>query len=322
MADTEGGNGAAEIFPLKGKRVWVAGHRGMVGSALVRRLAREDCEILTVSRDEVDLRRQRETEAWIAERKPDAVFLAAAKVGGILANDSRPAEFLYENLLIETNVIHAAHIADVAKLLFLGSACIYPKMAPQPIPEEALMTGPLEPTNRAYAVAKIAGILMCQSYRRQYGRDFIAAQPNNLYGPHDNFDLVSSHVISALMVKTHNAKTAGAETMEIWGSGKPMREFLHVDDLADVCVFLMRHYSDSMPINVGTGDELTIRDLATTIAGVVGFKGRFTFDATKPDGTPRKLVDAARLNGLGWKASIPLVTGLESTYRWYLENVA
>ena len=305
-------------YPLAGKRVWVAGHRGMVGRAIVRRLAGEGCQVLTVGRDAVDLRRQRETEDWLAAHRPHAVFLAAATVGGIVANDSRPAAFLYDNLAIETNVIHAAWTVGVEKLLFLGSSCIYPRLAPQPIPEDALLTGPLEPTNEWYAIAKIAGIKLCQAYRRQYGADFISAQPTNLYGPFDNFDLTASHVLPALLAKAHAAKRAGAATLEVWGSGSPKREFLHVDDLADALVFLMMRYSDALPLNVGTGEEVTIRELAETVAAVVGFSGRLAFDASKPDGTPRKLVDSRRLRALGWAPTTRLRAGLERTYQWYL----
>jgi GDP-L-fucose synthase len=312
----------AEPFALAGKRVWVAGHRGLVGSALVRRLASEDCRVVTVPRADVDLRRQAETEAWLLEERPDAVFLAAATVGGILANDTRPAEFLYDNLAIGGNVIHGAWRAGVKKLLFLGSACIYPRLASQPMGEEALLTGALEPTNEAYAVAKIAGLTMCQAYRRQYGCDFIAAQPNNLYGPGDRFDLESGHVIPALIAKAHRAKSRGEPTLTVWGSGTPRREFLYVDDLADALVFLMKNYSGPVALNIGTGEEVTIRALAEAVAEVVGFTGTLAFDATKPDGVPRKLLDAGKMKALGWRAKTPLREGLKRTYAWYLENVA
>jgi GDP-L-fucose synthase len=312
----------AEPFALAGKRVWVAGHRGLVGSALMRRLANEDCQILTVPRADVDLRRQTETEAWLLEQRPDVVFLAAATVGGILANDTRPAEFLYDNLAIEANVIHGAWRAGVKKLMFLGSACIYPRLAPQPMSEEALLTGPLEPTNEAYAVAKIAGLMMCQVYRRQFGCDFIAAQPNNLYGPGDRFDPESGHVIPALIVKAHRAKDRGDSTLTVWGSGTPRREFLYIDDLADALVFLMKNYSGLVALNIGTGEEVTIRALAETVAEVVGFTGALAFDSTKPDGAPRKLLDAGKMKALGWRAKTPLREGLKRTYAWYLENVA
>ena len=311
---------APRLYPLAGKRVFVAGHRGMVGAALVRRLAREACTVLTASRQELDLRRQAETEAYFAATKPEAVVLAAAKVGGILANASAPGDFLYDNLAIAATVIEAARRVGVAKLLFLGSSCIYPKLAPQPITEDALLTGPLEPTNEWYAVAKIAGLKLCQAYRRQWGCDFIAAMPTNLYGPEDNFDLATSHVLPALLRKIHEAKARGAAAVPLWGSGTPRREFLHVDDLADACVFLLERYAGEAPVNVGTGDEVTIRDLAATIAGVVGWRGRFEFDASKPDGTPRKLLDVSALHRLGWRHAIPLADGIRQTYQWFLDN--
>jgi GDP-L-fucose synthase len=310
------------VFELAGRRVWVAGHRGMVGAALMRRLAGERCELVTVGRDEVDLRRQAEVEDWMAAARPDVVFLAAATVGGILANDTRPAEFLYDNLAIETNVIEAARRTGVAKLLALGSTCIYPRLAPQPMREDSLLTGPLEPTNQWYALAKIAGIKLCDAYRRQYGCDFISAQPTNLYGPEDNFDLTRSHVLPALMRKLHAAKEAGEETVTLWGSGKPRREFLYVDDLADALVFLMRRYAGEGPVNVGTGEEVTITGLAERIAAVVGWRGRFVYDTTKPDGTPRKLADVGKLDALGWRARTSLDEGLRRTYRWFLDHVA
>ncbi|HYD70471.1 GDP-L-fucose synthase [Azospirillum sp.] len=310
------------LFNLTGKRVWVAGHRGMVGSALVRRLEREDCAILTVGRERVDLRRQAEVEAWMAAEKPDAVIVAAATVGGILANSTRPAEFLYDNLVIEANVIDGAHKAGVEKLLFLGSTCIYPRLAPQPVCEEALLTGPLEPTNEWYAIAKIAGIKLCQAYRRQHGADFISAMPTNLYGPGDTYDLQSSHVLPALIAKIHHAKITGAATVTLWGTGTPLREFLHVDDLADACVFLMRRYSGDVPHNIGSGREVSIRALAEAIARVVGFAGGFVFDTSKPDGTPRKLSDTSKINTLGWRASIGLEDGIAHAYRWYLDHIA
>jgi GDP-L-fucose synthase len=311
---------SSRSYDLAGKRVWVAGHRGMVGAALVRRLEREGCEILTVTRTEVDLRRQGEVEDWMAAARPHAVFLAAATVGGILANDTRPAEFIYDNLVIETNIIHAAWTGRVEKLLFLGSSCIYPKLAPQPMREDALLTGPLEPTNQWYAIAKIAGIKLAEGYRRQYGADFISAMPTNLYGPGDNFDLKASHVVPALIAKTHAAKESGAKEVEIWGTGKPKREFLYVDDLADALVFLMRNYSGAEHVNVGTGTDVTIRELAELIRKVVGFEGGFRYDASKPDGTPRKLLDVSKLAQLGWAASTPLEEGLKRSYRWFLEH--
>ena len=307
-------------YDLTAKRVWVAGHRGMVGSALVRRLASEDCELISASREALDLRRQADVEAWMAETRPQAVVLAAATVGGILANATRPAEFLYDNLAIETNIVHAARRIGVEKLLFLGSACIYPREAPQPMAEGALLSGPLEPTNQWYAVAKIAGMKLCEAYRAQYGCDFISAQPNNLYGPGDNFDLETSHVIPALIVKTHRAKVDAADSVEVWGTGKPLREFLYVDDLADALVFLLKTYSAAGHINIGTGEEITVRDLARAVARTVGFEGGFVFNADKPDGAPRKLLDVGRLKRLGWVGMTGLGDGLEVTYDWYRAN--
>ena len=311
------------MFDLADKRVWVAGQRGMVGSALRRRLGSENCELLsTGGHKTLDLTRQADVEAWMMANKPDAVFMAAAKVGGILANDSYPAEFIYSNLAIQSNVIEAAHRCGVQKLMFLGSSCIYPKFAPQPMAEEALLTGELEPTNQWYAIAKIAGIKMCQAYRRQYGCDFISAMPTNLYGPGDNFDLQSSHVIPALMVKAHQAKMAGESKMEVWGSGTVKREFLHVDDLADGVVHLMKVYSDEEHVNVGTGEDVTIRKLAELICQVVAFEGELAFDAGKPDGAPRKLLDVSKLESLGWTAKTSLADGLADAYSWYLANAA
>ena len=301
-------------FRLAGRRVLVAGHRGMVGSALMRRLGSTGAELLTVGRESVDLRRQAETEDWIAAARPDLVFLAAARVGGILANAERPGEFIYDNLAIEGNVIEAARRVGVAKLVFLGSSCIYPKLAAQPITEDALLTGALEPTNEAYAVAKIAGLMMCRAYRRQYGCDFVSAMPTNLYGPGDSFDLRSSHVVPALIRKIDEAVTSGRNEVEIWGSGTPRREFLHVDDLADALVHLAERYSDEDHVNIGTGSDVTIAELADTIAGVAGFRGRFVYDRAKPDGTPRKLLD--------WRARIDLKAGRADAWRWYRENVA
>ncbi|OEJ66633.1 GDP-L-fucose synthase [Magnetovibrio blakemorei] len=309
-----------KLYSLNGKRVWVAGHRGMVGSALVRRLAAEDCEVITAGRAMVDLLRQEAVETWMASVRPDVVFLAAGKVGGIYANDSLPAEFIYNNLMIEANIIHSAHLCEVEKLLFLGSSCIYPKLAHQPMSEDVLLSGPLEPTNEWYAVAKIAGIKLCAAYRKQYGNDFISAMPTNLYGPGDNFDLLSSHVAAALLVKTHRAKLAGDSKIEIWGTGTPKREFLHVDDLADGLVFLMQYYSNASHINIGSGDEVTIRDLAQTIGDAVGYTGEYTYDATKPDGAPRKLMDSTRIHDLGWRAPTKLKEGMAHTYAWFLEN--
>jgi GDP-L-fucose synthase len=313
---------AAKIFELSGRNVWVAGHRGMVGSAILRRLAGAGCNVLTAGRAELDLRDQRAVDGWLGEARPDAVFLAAATVGGIHANDSRPAEFIYDNLAIETNVVHAAWRHGVKKLLFLGSSCIYPRLAPQPMAESALLGGPLEPTNQWYAVAKIAGIKLCQAYRRQYGCDFNSAMPTNLYGINDNFDLLSGHVIPALMAKIHAAKIEKRPAVSIWGSGTPRREFLFADDLADALVFLMERHSGEEHVNVGTGSDLTVAALAETIARVVGYQGRFVFDRGKPDGTPQKLVDVARMNALGWRASTPLEDGLAATYRWYVAHHA
>jgi GDP-L-fucose synthase len=311
-----------EPYKLAGKRVWVAGHRGMVGAATVRRLEREDCEILTASHDQLELRDQAAVDAWMDASKPDAVVVAAATVGGILANSTQPADFLYDNLAIEANIIHAAHRCDVEKMLFLGSACIYPREAEQPMAEEALLSGPLEPTNQWYAVAKIAGIKLCQAYRVQHGCDFISALPNNLYGPFDNFDLESSHVIPALMRRTHEAKLGGTPKVVIWGTGKPYREFLHVDDLADALIHLLNYFSSDIPINIGTGEEISIRDLAGTIARVVGYQGDLTFDTSKPDGAPRKLLDARRMKALDWTSSVALEEGLAATYDWFLKNEA
>ena len=308
------------VFSLHGKSVWVAGHRGMVGSALVRRLQSEACSVLTAGREDADLTRQEEVEGWMNANRPQVVFLAAAKVGGIQANNSYPAQFLYENLMIEANIIHAAFRADVEKLVFLGSTCIYPKLAPQPIPEEALLTGPLEPTNEWYAIAKIAGIKLCQAYRKQYGCDFIAAQPTNLYGPGDNYDLETSHVLPALLRKAHEAKASGAKALTVWGSGNPLREFLHVDDLADAVVFLAKHYSGDGHVNVGSGEEVSIRELAEAICKVVGFDGALEFDASKPDGTPRKLSDVSKLKSLGWNIAQGLEDGLQDTYARFLNE--
>jgi GDP-L-fucose synthase len=309
-------------FDLQGKRVWVAGHRGMAGSAIVRRLEREKCELVTVSRADLDLRIQSDVHAWTAANKIDAVFLAAATVGGILANATRPAEFLYENLVIETNVIHAARDAGVKKLLFLGSSCIYPRLAAQPMREEALLTGELEPTNEWYAIAKIAGIKLCQAFRRQYGCDFVSVMPTNLYGPGDRYDAEGGHVVAALIMKVHAAKRENRSTVELWGSGTPRREFLYTEDLADACVFVMKNYSGEMFLNVGTGRDMTILELAERIARVAEWKGTFTFDRSKPDGTPRKVMDVSRLRDLGWSANTEFETGLKEAYRWYVDNVA
>ena len=312
---------SADLYSLDGKRIWVAGHDGMVGSALVRRLAAESLEVVTVGRAELDLRRQTEVEAWLEEARPDAVFLAAATVGGILANDTRPAEFLYDNIAIETNVIEAAWRSGVEKLMLLGSACIYPRLAPQPIAEDAILTGPLEPTNEWYAIAKIAGIKFCQAYRRQYGADFISAMPNNVYGPGDRFDAEMGHVIPALMLKIHRVAVDGGGPVQVWGSGTPRREFLYVDDLADALVFLMRRHSGAEHVNIGTGTDITIAELARMIAGVVGYDGELAFDRSKPDGLPRKLLNCSRLLGMGWHATTELEDGLAATYAWYRERM-
>ncbi|NBC14307.1 MAG: NAD-dependent epimerase/dehydratase family protein [Gammaproteobacteria bacterium] len=308
---------APVIFPLAGRRVWVAGHTGLVGRALVRRLDGTGCALLTVDRAGLDLRRQTDTEAWLAAARPDAVFLAAATVGGIAANQARPADFLYDNLMIAANVIEAARRTGVARLLVLGSSCIYPRLASQPMAEEALLDGPLEPTNQWYAVAKIAAIKLCQACRRQYGSDFIAAMPTNLYGPHDNFDPERGHVLPALLRRMHEARQAGAESLDVWGSGRPLREFLHADDLAEACVFLMERYSGEEIVNIGSGEELRIADLARLIAKVIGYRGALRFDPGRPDGAPRKLVDSTRLRAMGWAPAIPLSRGIEELYAWY-----
>ncbi len=303
-------------FPLAGKRVWVAGHNGMVGRALVRRLAATGVAVLTVDRESLDLRRQAAVKSWLAEARPDAIFLAAAVVGGILANDSRPVDFLQDNLVIETNVITAAADAGVAKLMFLGSSCIYPRLCPQPMREEALLTGPLEPTNEWYAIAKIAGIKLCQAYRRQHGKDFIAVIPTNLYGPGDNFDLSASHVVPALIRKIDAATSSGGP-VEIWGTGAPRREFLYVDDAADALVYLMERYSDERIINLGQGEDVSVAELARQIAQVIGYRGEFRYLADKPDGMPMKRLEGSRLAAMGWRPTTTLAAGLERTHRWY-----
>jgi GDP-L-fucose synthase len=308
------------IFNLSGKKVWVAGHLGMVGSSLMRRLASEDCEIVAASRSELDLSRQNEVESFVCKQKPDAIIIAAAKVGGILANSSYPANFIFENLQIATNIIGAAHLHNVKKVTYLGSSCIYPKLAPQPIAEESLLTGPLEPTNEWYAVAKIAGIKLCAAFRKQYGRDYISCMPTNLYGPNDNFDLNSSHVLPALIAKAHAAKKANAKTFSIWGSGTPFREFMHVDDCADAIVFLTKYYSGDGHINVGTGEEVSIKTLAEAVKHAVGLEAELLFDTSKPDGTPRKLMDSGRLRALGFRHRISLQKGIASTYGWYCDR--
>ena len=313
---------AAETYSLNGKRVWVAGHRGLVGSALAKRLDAEQCELITIARDELDLRRQADVEDWLSQSRPEAIFVAAATVGGIQANDSRPADFLYDNMMIEANIIHGASRVGVEKLLFLGSTCIYPKFAPQPIAENDLLTGPLEPTNQWYALAKITGIFLCQAYRRQHGRNFISAMPTNLFGPGDYFDAENSHVIPALMGKIHKAHEEDHAEVEIWGSGEPYREFLYSDDAADALVFLMKTYSGDGHVNVGTGDERKIIEIAQLIADIVGYRGDWRFDASRQDGPPRKLADSRLLNSLGWAPRVDLRDGLQATYEWYRESFA
>lgn len=303
-------------------KIYVAGHRGLVGSAILRKLEQDGYNNLVYKTSkELDLRDKNAVDSFFENEKPEYVFLAAAKVGGIVANNEFPADFIRDNLMIQTNVIDASYRNNVTKLLFLGSTCIYPKLAPQPLKEEYLLTGPLEPTNDAYALAKISGIKMCQSYNKQYGTTYISAMPTNLYGENDNFDLQSSHVLPALMRKFHEAKVQGKTSVEIWGTGTPRREFLYSDDLADACVFLMNHYNDDEIVNIGVGEDVTIRELAETIKTVVGFEGELTFDTSKPDGTPRKLVDTSRINELGWSAKVELRDGVQRAYDWYLENM-
>jgi GDP-L-fucose synthase len=309
------------LFPLNRKRIWVAGHTGMVGSALMRRLAKEDCEILTVNRTELDLCNQDATFAWIKKNRPEAIFLAAARVGGIQANREFPAAFLYDNLTIASNIIHAAKVHNVQKLLFLGSSCIYPRLAPQPISESSLLTNSLEPTNQWYAIAKIAGLKMVEAYRIQYGCDFISCMPTNLYGLNDHYDLQNSHVLPALIRKIHDAKQNNLNDVTLWGTGRPRREFLYVDDLADACVHLMQYYSKEEPVNVGMGSDVTIAELADIIATVIGYKGGFRYDTSMPDGTPQKLLNIDRLAALGWKAKTDLQTGIQLTYEEYLERI-
>ncbi|WP_025038582.1 GDP-L-fucose synthase [Bradyrhizobium sp. DOA9] len=308
---------ASAPFELKGKSVYVAGHRGMVGSALVRRLAREDVNLLTVDRREVDLCNQAAVFDWFGKVRPQVVFLAAAKVGGIVANNTLRAEFIYDNIAIAANVIHAAHLNRAEKLMFLGSSCIYPKLAPQPLREDAVLTGPLEPTNEPYAIAKIAGIKMADAYRSQYGSDFISVMPTNLYGPGDNYHPELSHVVAALIRRFHEAKLAGARTVAVWGTGTPRREFLYVDDMADACVHLMKTYSGSELINIGTGEDIAIAEFARVVAEIVGYRGEIRFDTSRPDGTPRKLLDATRLDKLGWRATTSLRDGLKRAYQAY-----
>jgi GDP-L-fucose synthase len=307
-------------YTLRNKRVWVAGDRGLVGSALVRRLQREDCEVVSAPRGAVDLRRSDQVESWMREVRPSAIFLAAARVGGIHANRSRPAEFIYDNLMIEANVVEASRRLGIEKLMLLGSSCIYPRLAPQPIPESALLSGPLEPTNEWYAIAKIAGIKLGQAYRHQYGCDFVSVMPANLYGPGDNFDLMQSHVVPALIAKAHAAKEAGAPHMEVWGTGTARREFLFVDDAADGMVHMMKHYSGLEIVNLGSGEDLPISDLVGLVCEVVGYHGAIRFDASKPDGVPRKVVDTSFATSLGWRSETSLREGLEKTYRSFREH--
>lgn len=308
-----------EPFSLRGKKVWVAGHTGLVGSALMRRLEQEECEVLSVGWDELELRDQSDVHDWMRAWEPDVVIVAAAKVGGIVANMNAPADFLYDNLMIASNIIHEAHASNVEKLLFLGSSCIYPKITEQPVVEEALMTGALEETNAAYALAKIAGLKLCEAYRRQHGRDFISVMPCNLYGPGDRFDLQNSHVIPALMMKAHLAKETG-NAMEVWGTGTPRREFLFSDDAADAMIYALRHYSDSRSLNIGVREDIAISDLADMICDVVGYQGSVRYDASQPDGVIRKLMNSERIYKAGWKPKTSLKAGLTKTYRWYLDH--
>ncbi|GAB5432036.1 GDP-L-fucose synthase family protein [Tritonibacter mobilis] len=310
-----------QVFDLRGKRIFVAGHRGMVGGAVLRRLAEEDCEVVTAGREDLDLTRQQAVMEWMAATRPDAIIMAAARVGGIKANSDYPVDFLLQNLQIETNLAEAAHAADVQRFLFLGSSCIYPKFAPQPIPEASLLTGALEPSNEWYAVAKIAGIKLMQAYRQQYGRDWISAMPTNLYGPGDNYDLETSHVLPALLHKFHTARLTGEDQVTLWGSGTPLREFLHCDDLADALVFLLKHYSGADHVNVGSGKEISIRALAELIAEIVGVSPELVFDSSKPDGTPRKLMDSARLAAMGWSGARPLRDGIAETYAAFVAQL-
>jgi GDP-L-fucose synthase len=307
-------------FELGGKSIYVAGHGGMVGAALVRRLQRENVELLTLSRSEVDLRDQSAVNRWFADKRPRVVFLAAAKVGGILANNTLRGEFIYDNLIIAANVIHAAHVSGTEKLMFLGSSCIYPKLAPQPLREDAILTGPLEPTNEPYAVAKIAGIKMVEAYRSQYACDFINVMPTNLYGPGDNYHPEYSHVVAALIRRFHEAKASGAANVAVWGTGTPRREFLYVDDMADACIHLMKHYTGDELVNIGTGEDITIAEFARVVAAAVGYRGGISFDPSRPDGTPRKWLDVSRLARLGWRASTSLEEGIRLAYRAYLSE--
>jgi GDP-L-fucose synthase len=308
------------VFPLSGKRVWIAGHRGMVGSALLRRLQSEDCELLTVDRSALDLRRQGAVEKWVNSNRPEAIFIAAATVGGIQANASRPAEFIHDNLAIATNIIAAAANTGIKKLMFLGAACLYPRLAPQPITESSLLEGPPEPTNEWYTVAKIAGVKLCQAFRKQHGCDFISVVPTNLYGPGDRFDREAGHVVASLLLRACEAKANEDRSLVVWGTGNAIREFMHVDDCADALVFLMQSYSDERLINVGTGEEVSMRELARVICKVVSYLGELEFDTSKPDGTPRKLLDSSRIHAMGWRHAISLEDGLAHTYHWYLRQ--
>jgi GDP-L-fucose synthase len=314
--------GTSSAFRLPGRRVWVAGHAGMLGSALCRALRARNAAVLTVSRDLCDLRNQQAVNAWVAEHRPDAVFVAAAVVGGIEANRTRPAEFLYDNLLIAANVIHAAAGTEVRKLMFLGSSCFYPREAAQPIRESTLLTGQFEPTNECYAVAKVAGVKLCQAYRRQYGKDFIAVVPTNLYGPGDNFDLATGHVIPALIRRLHEAAKSGHKPVDLWGTGRPRRQFLFVEDAVDALLFLMEHYSTEDIINVTGDEDISIAGLASLIASVAGYRGKFRFDLSKPDGMPNKILDASRIQAMGWRPVTPLKIGLEHTYSWFQSNLS
>jgi GDP-L-fucose synthase len=309
----------AKRYELHGKRVWVAGHRGMAGSAIMRRLAAEGCKCLTATRQELDLRRQADVESWVDAMKPQAVFVAAGRVGGIVANDTQPVDFIYDNLLMEANVIASAHRAGAEKLLFLSSSCSYPRLAPQPMNEDALLTGPLEPTNQWYAVAKIAGMKLAEAYRRQYKADFISVMPTNLYGPGDNYHPEHSHVPAALIRRFHEATVSGQQQVVVWGTGTPRREFMAVDDLADACIFLMQNYSGEQAVNIGTGTDISIADFARLVAEVVGFRGEIVFDTSRPDGAPQKLLDVSRLTALGWTAKTPIRDGLAGAYADFLQ---
>ena len=310
-----------KLFDLTDKRVFVAGHRGMVGSAIVRRLASERCKVLTADRSKVDLLRQNATECFLADLRPQVVVVAAGKVGGIYANDAFPADFIYENLAIAANLVHGAYLAKVEKLLFLGSSCIYPQLSPQPISEEALLTGPLEPTNEWYAIAKIAGLKLCQAYRRQYGRDFVSVMPTNVFGPGDNYHPEHSHVIAALIRRFYEAKMNATPTVTVWGTGTPRRDFIYVDDLAEACISILERYSGEAPLNIGTGVDVTIAELARLIAEIVDYRGNLVFDASRPDGTPRKLLDISKLDAIGWHSHTPLRLGLEIAYADFIDRV-